>query len=111
MHSYVVFRVTLAESLKAQASVKVVLRAVFVDAMPPHPAAIAQSEAQLVRYQDNVYFAALYDSQSQKTAVRLASTIVESYSQHKPTSNFFSYFFLFFFQKKFYCFIFLDYFF
>ena len=81
------YRVTLAEPLKAQATAKLIVRMVFVDLEQPHPAAIAQNDAQLVRYNDNHYYAAAYVTSSQRTSLKLASANVETFSQLQPTTR------------------------
>jgi len=84
---FVFYRVTLAESLKAQQTIKFIVRQLFADVQQPHPASITQSEPQLVRFTDNVYFPTPYHVLSQKTGVKLATSSVESYSQVEPTSR------------------------
>jgi hypothetical protein len=84
---FVIFRVTLAEPLKAQATQKVVVRMVFIDVQQPHPASISQNDVQLVRYGDNHYYAAPYMTSTQRTSVKLASSAVESFSQLQPTTR------------------------
>lgn len=85
--SFAVYRVTLAEALKAQATAKFVVRMVFVDVQQPHPAAISQNDVQLVRYTDNHYYAAAYATTSQRTSLKLGSSAVESFSQLQPTTR------------------------
>lgn len=62
----------------------VVVSAVFSHVMKPSPAEIAQNDKQQVLYEDNHFFFSPYDTLSQKTNVRLASSAVEHYSQDHP---------------------------
>lgn len=84
---FVFYRVLLSEALKAQQSVKLVLRMAYADVHQPHPSSISQNEPQLVLYSDNHYWATPYQTVSQRTAVKLASSVVESYSQLEPTTR------------------------
>lgn len=65
----------------------VYIETVFTKSLIPHPAKIAQSERQLVRYYGNLYFYSPYKTVSQKTTVHLSSKNIESYTQVKPVSQ------------------------
>eukprot|EP01133_Synstelium_polycarpum_P001128 gene1128-1290_t len=54
--------------------------------MTPYPTHIAQAEVQLVKYNDNTYFASPYDTDNQKTTIKLFSSKVESHSELAPSS-------------------------
>jgi hypothetical protein len=79
-NDFVYFKIVLPEALKASASIKLVVRETHIGLQEPYPASISQSETQLVRFSDSIYFASPYVAQSQKTVLRLASATVESYS-------------------------------
>jgi len=82
---YRAYRVDLGRSLAPQDSLNLVVSAAFTHAMRPSPAEIGQNDRQLVLYEDNNFFFAPYETLSQKTVIKLASTSVEHYSQdHAP---------------------------
>ena len=53
----------------------------------PYPAAIGQSEKQLVVFNGNHYVFSPYAVKTQTTSVKLASSAIESHSKLKPTSS------------------------
>jgi oligosaccharyltransferase complex subunit alpha (ribophorin I) len=63
------------------------IEVVFTKLLEPYPKHITQSERQLVRYFNNVYFYSPYKTISQKTTVQLSSRAIEYYTQIKPTSQ------------------------
>eukprot|EP01114_Cavostelium_apophysatum_P001422 TRINITY_DN1121_c0_g1_i1.p1 TRINITY_DN1121_c0_g1~~TRINITY_DN1121_c0_g1_i1.p1 ORF type:complete len:638 (+),score=160.45 TRINITY_DN1121_c0_g1_i1:103-1914(+) len=79
-------KVDLATPLAAAATADFTVNAVFTHAMKPFPAAIAQSERQLVRYSENHYVSSPYRTTTQTTTVKLASGNVESKTERNPTS-------------------------
>lgn len=60
---------------------------VFTQSLHPAPAAIAQSERQLVQYHGNAYFFTPYKTVTQKTTFQLASKSIESFTTVKPTAQ------------------------
>lgn len=82
-----VFKVTLAEPLAAGKTVTIDSTMVFTHALQPFPAAIGQSEKQLVLYVGNHYLLSPYGAKSQTTTVKLSSATIESYSKLKPVST------------------------
>lgn len=82
--------IDLSESPIAGGSVSPVIEvnAVFSKLLTPHPAAIEQSEKQLVLYQGNHYFLTPYVTETQSTKVKIpAGSQIESYSKLKPNSQ------------------------
>lgn len=80
------WKVTLTAPLKPGKSVAVNVEEVFSNLLTPYPAAIGQSEKQLVVFEGNHYFYSPYSTKSQTTTVKLASSAIESHSKLKPTS-------------------------
>lgn len=81
------FSVTLPSGLAAGATADVIIETVFTHALTPFPTSVGQSEKQLVVYKANTYFYSPYEVVSQKTAVKLSSSTIESYSKLKPSSS------------------------
>jgi oligosaccharyltransferase complex subunit alpha (ribophorin I) len=60
------------------------VEAVFTDMLEPYPAEITQSETQMVRFTDSHYFLSPYQTETQKTTVKLASSGIESFTKLMP---------------------------
>jgi len=82
-----VFKVTLAEPLVAGKTATIDSTMVFAHALQPFPAAIGQSEKQLVVFAGNHYELSPYLVKTQTTTVKLSSATIESYSKLKPVST------------------------
>jgi len=59
----------------------------YTHTMTPHPAEIEQTSPQFVKYSDNLYVFSLYPSKSQRTTVKLASAVVDSFTEVEPVSQ------------------------
>lgn len=81
------FSVELDEALKAGSSKLIDVTAVFTHALRPHPAAIGQSEKQLVLFRGSHYLLSPYQVAQQTTTVKLPSSTIESYTKLKPSSS------------------------
>ncbi|GAM27971.1 hypothetical protein SAMD00019534_111470 [Acytostelium subglobosum LB1] len=79
------YNVQLDKPIKAGSTVNLKLRIVSMGQMTPYPTHIAQAESQLVMYKDNHYFSSPYDTQTQKTTLKLASAKVEDHSSLSPS--------------------------
>lgn len=77
----------LESALAKDASVTLVVEMVFSHKLEPFPAKITQSEKQQVVYKGNTYIYSPYVVKEQKTAVKLPSSTIESYSRLKPSSS------------------------
>lgn len=80
-------QVSLSSSLGKDASITLVIEAVFTHKLEPFPTQITQSEKQQVVYKGNTYIFSPYVVKEQKTTVKLASSTIESYSKLKPSSS------------------------
>lgn len=63
------------------------IEVVLTKLLQPYPTHIQQSDRQLVRYFDNVYYYSPYKTVTQKTVVHLSSRSIEQFTQVKPTSQ------------------------
>jgi len=81
-----VYQVDFNKPLESKGSADLIIRSVFTHALTPYPASIAQTEKQLVRYNDNHYFYSPYTTTTQTTTVKLASGNLESKTDKAPTS-------------------------
>lgn len=79
--SYRAYRVDLGRTLEPQDSLTLIVSAVFTHSMKPTPAEISQQDKQLVAYEDNHFFFSPYETLSQRTQIKLASSVVERYTQ------------------------------
>jgi oligosaccharyltransferase complex subunit alpha (ribophorin I) len=73
------------DTTSGEANFKVL--AVFTEVLEPYPRQITQMETQLVKFVDHHYVTTPYSTDTQKTTVKLASTIVESYTRKEPNSQ------------------------
>lgn len=55
--------------------------------MRPYPSKVGQSEKQQVLFTGNHYVFSVYKSKTQTTTVSLSSSVIESFSKLKPTSQ------------------------
>jgi oligosaccharyltransferase complex subunit alpha (ribophorin I) len=76
----------LESALSAGASTKLTVNAVYSHVQTPFPASIGQDEKQLVVYHGNHFVFSPYKTVSQTTAVKLASSTLESHTKEAPTS-------------------------
>lgn len=84
----IIYRIELAEPLKADQEVVVTVESVYSHALQPYPREILQSERQFVRMYANAYLYAPYKSTTQITVFSLPSDKVESYTkQPKPVTQ------------------------
>lgn len=81
---YTTFEVSTGSG-KSKANLKVY--AVFTNVLKAYPAEITQAMNQLVMYTDNTYVTTPYHTESQRTTVKLASKMIESYSKFEPVSQ------------------------
>ena len=65
-------------------SPKLSVEAVFTNTLELSPAEIAQMDNQFVKYSDSHYFLTPYKTETQKTACKLASATIESYTKLAP---------------------------
>lgn len=79
--------VTYTVSLGTSPQPVVYIETVFTKFLEPLPEKIVQAERQLVQYFGNAYFYSPYKTVTQKTSVHLASKLVESFTQVKPSSH------------------------
>ena len=77
--NYTVFAVQVNDATPA-----LKVEAVFTDMLEPYPAEITQSETQMVRFTDSHYFLSPYQTETQKTTVKLASSGIESFTKLMP---------------------------
>lgn len=70
-----------------EASPTLKVKAVFTNLLTPYPAEITQLENQYVRLNGNHYFLSPYETTSQKTVFKLASSNIESFSKLSPFST------------------------
>lgn len=68
-------------------TVDVTVEEVFSHTMRPYPSKVGQSEKQQVLFTGNHYVFSVYKSKTQTTTVSLSSSVIESYSKLKPTSQ------------------------
>jgi oligosaccharyltransferase complex subunit alpha (ribophorin I) len=59
---------------------------VFTSLLEPFPTSIGQNDNQLVLLKDSHYIMSPYQTENQKTTIKLASNSVESYSKLSPVS-------------------------
>lgn len=59
----------------------------FTNLLTPYPAEITQLENQYVRLDGNHYFLSPYETSTQKTVFKLASSNIESFSKLSPFST------------------------
>lgn len=62
------------------------VKGVFTSLLVPYPAEITQSEQQLVLLEANHYFLSPYETVSQKSVFKLASSSIESFTKISPHS-------------------------
>eukprot|EP00794_Sanderia_malayensis_P007610 gene7610-8450_t len=72
--------------LKPGKTITVIIDEVFSHLLTPFPAAIGQSDKQLVVLEGNHYIYSPYNVNTQTTTVKLSSSAIESHSKLKPTS-------------------------
>ncbi len=72
------------EIKESSATLKIV--AVFTNILSPFPVEIGQHDNQLVLYTENHFFCSPYKTDSQKTTVKLTSSMIESYTKLDPVS-------------------------
>lgn len=70
-----------------EASPTLKVKAVFTNLMNPYPTEISQLENQYVRLNGNHYFSTPYETVTQKTVFKLASSNIESFSKLSPFST------------------------
>jgi hypothetical protein len=70
-----------------EASPTLKVKAVFTNLLTPYPAEITQLENQYVRLNGNHYFLSPYETTTQKTVFKLASSNIESFSKLSPFST------------------------
>lgn len=81
------YQVVLSKALLPGKTTVVSVTATYSHVLKPFPAEIKQAEKQMVRFTGNLLFYSPYKTVSQKTAVRLASASVESYTKTKPNTK------------------------
>jgi len=77
----------LPKSLAKGETAQLQIATSFTHTLVPFPAEITQGEAQKVRFNDNLYGFSPYESDSQKTAVKLSSSTVESHTEKEAKVN------------------------
>jgi oligosaccharyltransferase complex subunit alpha (ribophorin I) len=63
------------------------VKAVFTDLLKPYPAEITQLDQQLVLLEGSHYFLSPYQTTSQKSVFKLASSNIESFTKLSPHST------------------------
>eukprot|EP01118_Nematostelium_gracile_P010222 TRINITY_DN3502_c0_g1_i1.p1 TRINITY_DN3502_c0_g1~~TRINITY_DN3502_c0_g1_i1.p1 ORF type:complete len:461 (+),score=110.48 TRINITY_DN3502_c0_g1_i1:83-1465(+) len=81
--SFTIYKFPLASPLTTSTQVRVAFT--LSHTQVPFPNSISQSDKQFVKYSDNVYVASPYLVKTQTTTVKLASSTIESKTEHKPT--------------------------
>lgn len=79
--------VKLAQPLRPNQSIKLQGNIIFTRTLVPLPAEIAQSDAQLVLFEDSLYLYSPYQTVQQSTQVRLASSKVEEYTKRNANQQ------------------------
>jgi len=80
-NNFTYFSVPLSES-----NVALKVTAVFTDILVPYPAEIGQHDNQMVVFSNSHFFYSPYNTQSQKTTLKLSSSQIESYTKLEPQS-------------------------
>jgi len=80
--NYTMISVDISES-----SPTLKLKAVFTDILNPYPTSITQMENQYVILEGNHYFLSPYETLTQKTVYKLASSNIESFTKLSPYST------------------------
>lgn len=80
------YEITLQEPLKAGGTIDIKFEEVYIKSLRPYPAQITQSEKQLVEFSGSVLVYSPYQSTSQTTTVKLASSAIESHTKVNPVS-------------------------
>jgi len=82
---YQLYKVILNKKLKVGETIELSVTAIFGHCQIPKPAAITQTQKQLVEYSENTYIYSPYPIESQKTQVLLASSRIEANTEVHPT--------------------------
>jgi len=72
---------TLAKPLAASATTTITVMLTMTHAMEPFPAQISQLDPQFVKYDGNAFFYSPYQTKTQTTVLKLASSKVDAYTQ------------------------------
>eukprot|EP01112_Ceratiomyxa_fruticulosa_P012202 TRINITY_DN3370_c0_g1_i1.p1 TRINITY_DN3370_c0_g1~~TRINITY_DN3370_c0_g1_i1.p1 ORF type:complete len:585 (+),score=115.06 TRINITY_DN3370_c0_g1_i1:127-1881(+) len=80
------FTVTFPKEIAAGSSATFNLFFVLTHTMSPFPTHISQFDHQFVKYSDNHFFYSPYQTATQETTVKLATSAVESNSELEPTT-------------------------
>ncbi|KYQ99885.1 dolichyl-diphosphooligosaccharide-protein glycotransferase [Tieghemostelium lacteum] len=73
--------------VKSGSTVSLKVALTLLQQMKPYPEHISQTETQLVTYKDNVYFSSPYQTETQKTTVKVPTGRMESFTDIEPTQS------------------------
>eukprot|EP00245_Coleochaete_scutata_P001832 TRINITY_DN12284_c0_g1_i1.p1 TRINITY_DN12284_c0_g1~~TRINITY_DN12284_c0_g1_i1.p1 ORF type:complete len:617 (+),score=139.67 TRINITY_DN12284_c0_g1_i1:64-1914(+) len=81
------YSVTLEKQITAGGTATLEVFMILTQLMQPFPAEISQSDRQLVLYSDNAHLLTPYTVKYQVTRVSLASSNIQSYTKHDPSTS------------------------